>query len=286
MPASPGEARAPSTDHNGVVSRGHAAHGTTTPPRRRHAGGGGGVGGGVRRGLVDGGGGSRQAQDDAADGPTGARPPRAGPGAVVVVAARRVQHRGPGPRALVVNLDRVRAVVTAHEVLVPCPRDPAVAPLVRELRARLTTKTIAADDSPSLPQVLLRPLVLYSRAGFVSLGCFRGAFPEDEVGGAKERRASSGSDKVLLPFEFRALEVCLDFACKSLEHEVRDELEHLLDDDMDMAAMHLTEKLAYKAAGHSSRFDAQDETSEFYEERYEMLFNPMLTSSVVDRVRT
>ncbi|CAD6238781.1 unnamed protein product [Miscanthus lutarioriparius] len=28
--------------------------------------------------------------------------------------------------------------------------------------------------------------------------------------------------------------------------KVRDELEHLLDDDMDMAAMHLSEKLAYQ----------------------------------------
>ncbi|GJN02928.1 hypothetical protein PR202_ga20323 [Eleusine coracana subsp. coracana] len=145
-------------------------------------------------------------------------------------------------RAVVVSLDRVRTVVTAHEVLVPCPRDPAVAPLVLELRARLTT-TIAADDSPSPPQ-------------------------EDEEGGGKDGRASSGSDKVLLPFEFRALEVCLDFACKSLEHEVRDELEHLLDDNMDMAAMHLTEKIAYKAAGHSSRFHAENELmSEFYKER-------------------
>lgn len=29
-----------------------------------------------------------------------------------------------------------------------------------------------------------------------------------------------GGGKVL-PFEFRALEVCLEYACKSLEHEVR-----------------------------------------------------------------
>uniref|UniRef100_A0A0E0KQS6 Magnesium transporter n=1 Tax=Oryza punctata TaxID=4537 RepID=A0A0E0KQS6_ORYPU len=108
-----------------------------------------------------------------------------------------------------------------------------------------------------------------------------------EEGIGEDGEALGGGDKAL-PFEFRALEVCLEFACKSLEHEtctlekeaypaldeltskvstlnlervrqiksrlvaisgkvqkVRDELEHLLDDDMDMAALHLTEKLAY-----------------------------------------
>ncbi|XP_066326732.1 putative magnesium transporter MRS2-D isoform X2 [Miscanthus floridulus] len=170
-------------------------------------------------------------------------------------------------RAVVVNLDRVRAVITASEVLVPGPRDPSVVPLVAELRERLA----AAPTASPAP----------SRA--VSDG---GVSPP-----------SSGGGKVL-PFEFRALEVCLEYACKSLEHEtsmlekeaypaldaltsristlnlehvrqiksrlvaisggvhkVRDELEHLLDDDDDMAAMHLSEKAAFQAASQSSRFD-------------------------------
>jgi magnesium transporter len=51
--------------------------------------------------------------------------------------------------------------------------------------------------------------------------------------------------------------------------QVRDELEHLLDDDVDMAAMHLSEKLAYQAVdGNSMRPDADNEPSEFEEERY------------------
>ncbi|CAN6235017.1 unnamed protein product [Urochloa humidicola] len=174
-------------------------------------------------------------------------------------------------RAVVVNLDGVRAVITAAEVLVQAPRDPAVAPLVAELRARLAT--------PPPP-------------------------PSPGAGG--------GGKGALLPFEFRALEVCLEFACKALEQEtltlekeaypaldelssnvstlnlervrqikmrlvtisgrvqkVRDELEHLLDDDVDMAAMHLSEKLAYQATadGRSSRLDVDNEPSEFVEER-------------------
>ncbi|PWZ36934.1 Magnesium transporter MRS2-E [Zea mays] len=188
-------------------------------------------------------------------------------------------------RAVVVNLERARAVITATEVLVPGPRDPAVAPLVRNLRARL----LLVSASPTPPQV--------SSPGGVG------------GGGAKDGQ-SSARDKVL-PFEFRALEVCLEFSCKSLEHEtcaleeeaypaldelssnvstlnlervrqiksrllaisgrvqkVRDELEHLLDDDVDMAAMHLSDKLAYQAAdGRSSRFHTNTEPSEFDEDR-------------------
>ena len=50
--------------------------------------------------------------------------------------------------------------------------------------------------------------------------------------------------------------------------QVRDELEHLLDDDVDMAAMHLSEKLAYQAAdANSSRSGVDNEPSEFEEVR-------------------
>ncbi|CAO2042282.1 unnamed protein product [Urochloa humidicola] len=186
-------------------------------------------------------------------------------------------------RAVVVNLDGVRAVITAAEVLVPAPRDPAVAPLVAELCARL------AAPPPPIP------------------GGGGGAGGKDDGQGA----LGGGGKGAALPFEFRALEVCLEFACKSLEQEtctlekeaypaldelssnvstlnlervrqikmrlvaisgrvqkVRDELEHLLDDDVDMAAMHLSEKLAYQAAdGHSSRRDVSKEPSEFDVER-------------------
>lgn len=186
-------------------------------------------------------------------------------------------------RAVVVNLERVRAVITASEVLVPGPRDPTVAPLVSELRARLSATTA----SPAPPHA--------GEAG--------------KDGGVSP--PSGGGDKVL-PFEFRALEVCLEYACKSLEHEasmlekeaypaldaltskvstlnlehvrqiksrlvaisggvhkVRDELEHLLEDDTGMAAMHLSEKAAFQAAAadHSSRFGVAEEPAENDEER-------------------
>ncbi|KAG2702503.1 hypothetical protein I3843_06G086600 [Carya illinoinensis] len=55
-----------------------------------------------------------------------------------------------------------------------------------------------------------------------------------------------------LPFEFRALELALELICMSLDaqvkelereiYPVRDEIEHLMNDDGDMAEMYLTEK--------------------------------------------
>ena len=97
-------------------------------------------------------------------------------------------------RAVVVNLERVRAVITASEVLVPGPRDPAAAPLVSELRARLAASAAA---SPAPPQ--------------------SGAGAGKDGGGVSPPGGGGGK---VLPFEFRALEVCLEHACKSLEHEV------------------------------------------------------------------
>ncbi|KAG2566244.1 hypothetical protein PVAP13_7NG201400 [Panicum virgatum] len=203
-------------------------------------------------------------------------------------------------RAVVVNLERVRAVITATEVLVPDPRDPAVAPLVRELRARLMATPAPAAP---LPQVSEWKEDEAAENGGASP-------PAPGVGGEGKDDQALGRDKAL-PFEFRALEVCLEFACNSLEQEtctleeeaypaldelssnvstlnlervrqiksrlvaisgrvqkVRDELEHLLDDDVDMAAMHLSEKLAYQAAdANSSRSGVDNEPSEFEEER-------------------
>lgn len=95
-------------------------------------------------------------------------------------------------RALVVSLDRARAVVTAAEVLLPGPRDPAVAPLVRDLRARLETG--AASPAPT---------------------------PQDDGQGKQEYGREVENGKKVLPFEFSALEVCLEFACNCLQHEVR-----------------------------------------------------------------
>lgn len=150
-------------------------------------------------------------------------------------------------RAIVINLEHIKAIITANEVLLLNSRDPSVTPFVQEIQARI----LRHHDATTNPQ-------------------------EDSHGGGIK----------ILPFEFVALEACLEAACSVLENEaktleqeahpaldkltskistlnlervrqiksrlvaitgrvqkVRDELEHLLDDDEDMAEMYLTEKI-------------------------------------------
>lgn len=48
-------------------------------------------------------------------------------------------------RAIVVNLEHIKAIVTAHEVLLLNFRDPAVAPFVQELQRRLHFRRLASQ---------------------------------------------------------------------------------------------------------------------------------------------
>ncbi|XP_022735117.1 magnesium transporter MRS2-5-like isoform X2 [Durio zibethinus] len=94
-------------------------------------------------------------------------------------------------KAIVVNLEQIRCIITAEEVILMNSLDINVVQYKSELCKRLLTNKDQADD---------------------------------------------------LPFEFRALELALELTCMSLDAKVRDELEHLMDDDGDMAEMYLTEK--------------------------------------------
>nr|AFK48474.1 unknown [Lotus japonicus] len=169
-------------------------------------------------------------------------------------------------RAIVINLEHIKAIIIAHEVLLLNSRDPSVTPFVDELRARILRHRHATTSNPKLEM----------------------DNPED--GGMK-----------ILPFEFVALEACLEAACSVLENEaktleqeahpaldkltskistlnlervrqiksrlvaitgrvqkVRDELEHLLDDDEDMAEMYLTDKLVQQQFETSSAEEDHD----------------------------
>ncbi|CAK9151159.1 unnamed protein product [Ilex paraguariensis] len=171
-------------------------------------------------------------------------------------------------KAIVVNLEHIRAIITANEVFVPNPMDPTLESFVWDLKCKLSVATMesckAMEESPStiLP----------------------------ETGDSNPRTPTEGpnaGNSKPLPFEFRALEICLESVCNILESEtstlekeaypaldqlsaktnadnlqrvrlikgrmvalsgrvqkVRDELEHLLDDDGEMAEMYLTNKLA------------------------------------------
>ncbi|XP_024964190.1 magnesium transporter MRS2-I-like isoform X1 [Cynara cardunculus var. scolymus] len=152
-------------------------------------------------------------------------------------------------RAIVLNLEHIKAIVTAEEVLLRDPSDDNVIPVVEELRRRLPVANANRGDLSG---------------------------QHDEAGEEDES-----------PFEFRALEVFLEAICsfhaactteletdaypaldeftskissRNLDRvrklksamtrltarvqKVRDELERLLDDDDDMADLYLSRKLS------------------------------------------
>ncbi|KAF8758158.1 hypothetical protein HU200_010676 [Digitaria exilis] len=171
-------------------------------------------------------------------------------------------------RAVVVNLDRVRAVITASEVLVPGPRDPAVAPLVAELHARLSAAA-AATASPREEDGKALPFEFRAIEVCIEFACKS----LDHETSLLEKEAYPALDALTSKVSTLNLEHVRQIKSRLVAisggvHKVRDELEHLLDDDADMAAMHLSEKLAFQAAaGQSSRFDIEEEPGEFDQER-------------------
>lgn len=161
-------------------------------------------------------------------------------------------------RAIVINLEHIKAIITANEVLLLNSRDPSVTPFVQELQARI----LRHHEATTTPRL---------------------------------ENQEDGHNIKILPFEFVALEACLEAACSVLENEaktleqeahpaldkltskistlnlervrqiksrlvaitgrvqkVRDELEHLLDDDEDMAEMYLTDKILQQQFEQSS----------------------------------
>ncbi|KAH7518128.1 hypothetical protein FEM48_Zijuj09G0139000 [Ziziphus jujuba var. spinosa] len=266
-------------------------------------------------------------------------------------------------KAIVINLEHIKAIITAQEVLLLNSRDPSVTPFVEELQRRLTRHHQASKAqvyfyfsfylfiylfifvllfgvSVFCSSELLTILqitggfyflfFIFYFLFFFNLACriiikegngdntnwstlydmeepqsrsfspetSAGGFPqdqnEDDKGEGKEGLQNQDGLKIL-PFEFVALEACLEAACSCLENEartleleahpaldkltskistlnlervrqiksrlvaitgrvqkVRDELEHLLDDDEDMAEMYLTEKLVQQQLDNSS----------------------------------
>ncbi|KAM7480264.1 hypothetical protein LguiA_028477 [Lonicera macranthoides] len=164
-------------------------------------------------------------------------------------------------KAIVVNLEQIRCIITADEVLLLNSLDSYVLQYVVELQRRLTTSAVGESwqtDGGDLNR----------RRGFTNFENMYGNTSPD-----------------YLPFEFRALEVALEAACTFLDSQaaeleieayplldeltskistlnlervrrlksrlvaltrrvqkVRDEIEQLMDDDGDMAEMYLTEK--------------------------------------------
>lgn len=158
-------------------------------------------------------------------------------------------------KVIVLNLEHIKAIITAEEVLLRDPFDENVLPIVEELQRRLPSASAN----------------------------FNGQGEEEDSGLQKDVESTEEDD---FPFEFRALEVALEAICTTLDactkelesdaypaldeltskissrnldrvrklksamtrltnrvQKVRDELEQLLDDDDDMADLYLSRKL-------------------------------------------
>lgn len=169
-------------------------------------------------------------------------------------------------RAMVVNLEFIKAIVTAEEVLLLDPLRQEVLPFVDQLRQQLPHKN----------QVMNRAGLIDDRDNKMH---------STEVQWVRTPEAVEGGQQEL-PFEFQVLEIALEVVCsyldssvaelekhaypvldelarnvstKNLERvrslksnltrllarvqKVRDEIEHLLDDNEDMAHLYLTRKL-------------------------------------------
>ncbi|GMI88304.1 ARABIDOPSIS THALIANA MAGNESIUM TRANSPORT 4, magnesium transporter 4 [Hibiscus trionum] len=205
-------------------------------------------------------------------------------------------------RAIVINLEHIKAIITAQEVLLLNSKDPSVTPFVNELQRRIQlhyqanqSKESAIDDTNCIIRTTSQNL----------LPRISQLLNQNEEGKAEEKQGVENQEGTkILPFEFVALEACLEAACGCLESEtrtleqeahpaldrltskistlnlervrqiksrlvaitgrvqkVRDELEHLLDDDGDMAEMYLTEKQQTENSSTPS-LDERDELDE------------------------
>lgn len=205
-------------------------------------------------------------------------------------------------KAIVINLEHIKAVITRSEILVPNSTSPFVGPFVADLQSRVS---VSEETTASR-----------------KMG--------KEARDATERRHESCFDfgkneqAKVVPFEFKALEICLESACKCLESEtlilekeaypamdeltskisnlnlervrqiksrlvaltgrvqkVRDELEHLLDDDVDMAEMYLTEKFTYNQVDEGSfTEDPENDDSDMDDKRDEYIKNESASSRI------
>lgn len=176
-------------------------------------------------------------------------------------------------KATVVNLEFIKAIVTAEEVLVLDPLRQEVIPFVDQLRHQLSQKGESRLHGSGLATIQEIATIQENK---MQVSSFQGLPVSEAVEGSQRE----------LPFELQVLEIALEVVCsfldsgvanlerdaypvidelaksvstKNLEHvrslksylthllarvqKVRDEIEHLLDDNEDMAHLYLTRKL-------------------------------------------
>uniref|UniRef100_A0A0D9V8B0 Magnesium transporter n=1 Tax=Leersia perrieri TaxID=77586 RepID=A0A0D9V8B0_9ORYZ len=159
-------------------------------------------------------------------------------------------------RAIVVRLQGVKAIITATEVLVPDHDGVALAPFLSDLRSRLSS-----------PPGNVQSLALGAKTPpfeFTVLElCLEHACKDlESQTESLEKEAYPALDKLGSKVSTLNLDHVRNLKSRMVDlsgrvQKVRDELEHLLDDDMDMSEMYLTRKLSFQGfSGSLSRADS------------------------------
>lgn len=122
-------------------------------------------------------------------------------------------------KAIVVNLEKIRCIITADEVLLLNSLDNYVLQYVIELQRRLYVKNPDFKWRPpiSSTDAVAMASSLQEGNGFNALQTLNA---EDRKRALSDGDMFSGSSADDLPFEFRALEVALEAACTFLDTQV------------------------------------------------------------------
>ncbi|XP_076891174.1 magnesium transporter MRS2-3-like [Bidens hawaiensis] len=176
-------------------------------------------------------------------------------------------------RPIVINLEHIKAIITAHEVLLLNSKDPSVAPFVQQLQRLIlrhhhaiapqegmdiSEEGMHALDGPKLLQFEFIALEACVEAACGSLGNEARTLVEE---------AHSALDKLTTKISTLNLERVRQIKSRLVDitgrvQKVRDELEHLLDDDEDMFQMYLTDKLV-----DNNKLDDHEDESEMQDDR-------------------
>nr|XP_043624832.1 magnesium transporter MRS2-3-like isoform X3 [Erigeron canadensis] len=123
-------------------------------------------------------------------------------------------------RAIVINLEHIKAIITAQQVFLLNSKDPSVAPFVDELQRRILCHhqaiTATSDHEEMVDGEPRSREVSSPRVGTSIAGS-----DGQEVKADGKHSFEKQDGPKLLPFEFIALEACLEAACGSLDNEAK-----------------------------------------------------------------
>ncbi|WOH07075.1 hypothetical protein DCAR_0626504 [Daucus carota subsp. sativus] len=169
-------------------------------------------------------------------------------------------------RAIVVNLEHIKAIITAAEILMINSTNPLVVQFVIDLQDRVSTPSDRSNSPPEILPFEFKALEVCLESACRCLESETQTL-EDEAYPALDELTSQISTLNLE--RVRQIKSRL-VAISGRVQKVRDELEHLLDDDNDMAEMYLTEKLVESSREQASlREESGIEEVQVDDQRYE-----------------